>query len=137
MQDCTNGSSMKVIRFFDTPMIFATLNCKVSAAINRKLPRNFRAHDPDITPEKPAPPQRALRTIFGNITDRRAQATARGQTCATRRANLCRQGSKGMLPDGRACARTPSAVPRRGAHGEAATFFTSRRLSFKEKCFSL
>lgn len=57
MQDCTNGSSMKVIRFFDTCMIFATLNRKVSAAINRKLPRNFRAHDPDITPEKPAPPK--------------------------------------------------------------------------------
>lgn len=111
-------------------------------------PQSIGSHQPEAATQLPrsrpghharetGPPQRALRTIFGNITDRRAQATARGQTCATRRANLCRQGSKGMLPDGRACARTPSAVPRRGAHGEAATFFTSRRLSFKEKCFSL
>lgn len=136
MQDCTNGSSMKVIRFFDTRMIFATLNCKVSAAINRKLPRNFRAQDPDITPEKPAPPKGTAH----NLRQHHGPTGTGNRTGADLRhpaGEPVPSGSKGMLPDGRACARTPSAVPRRGAHGEAATFFTSRRLSFKEKCFSL
>lgn len=104
MQDCTNGSSMKVIRFFDTRMIFATLNCKVSAAINRKLPRNFRAHDPDITPEKPALPPKGtahnLRqhhgpTGTGNRTGADLRHPAgepvppRGQRNAPGRAGLC------------------------------------------------
>lgn len=37
---------------FDIHLIFAILNGKVSAAINRKLLRNFRANDIDITPEQ-------------------------------------------------------------------------------------
>ena len=37
---------------FDTRLIFAILNGKVSAAINRKLYRNFRQYDVDLTPEQ-------------------------------------------------------------------------------------
>lgn len=37
---------------FDIRMIFAILNGKVSAAINRKLLRNFRRKGLDITPEQ-------------------------------------------------------------------------------------
>ena len=38
---------------FDIQLIFAILNGKVSAAINRKLSRNFRLNDMEITPERP------------------------------------------------------------------------------------
>ena len=38
--------------YFDTRLIFAILNGKVSAAINRKLIRNFRQKGIDITPEQ-------------------------------------------------------------------------------------
>ena len=37
---------------FDIQLIFAILNGKVSAAINRKLSRNFRQNGVDITPEQ-------------------------------------------------------------------------------------
>ncbi|MBO4984146.1 MAG: MarR family transcriptional regulator [Bacteroides sp.] len=37
---------------FDIRLIFAILNGKVSAAINRKLYRNFRMHNIEITPEQ-------------------------------------------------------------------------------------
>lgn len=37
---------------FDIQMIFAILNGKVSAAINRKLIRNFRRNGMEITPEQ-------------------------------------------------------------------------------------
>lgn len=37
---------------FDIRLIFAILNGKVSAAINRKLNRNFRQNNIDITPEQ-------------------------------------------------------------------------------------
>ncbi len=37
---------------FDIQLIFAILNGKVSAAINRKLYRNFRLHSLEITPEQ-------------------------------------------------------------------------------------
>jgi DNA-binding MarR family transcriptional regulator len=37
---------------FDIQLIFAILNGKVSAAINRKLSRNFRQNGIDITPEQ-------------------------------------------------------------------------------------
>ena len=37
---------------FDMRMIFAILNGKVSAAINRKLSRNFRQNGMEITPEQ-------------------------------------------------------------------------------------
>ena len=37
---------------FDTRLIFAILNGKVSAAINRKIIRNFRKNNIDITPEQ-------------------------------------------------------------------------------------
>ena len=37
---------------FDIQLIFAILNGKVSAAINRKLYRNFRQYNIDITPEQ-------------------------------------------------------------------------------------
>ena len=37
---------------FDIQLIFAILNGKVSAAINRKLIRNFRLNDMEITPEQ-------------------------------------------------------------------------------------
>ena len=37
---------------FDLRLIFAILNGKVSAAINRKLSRNFRQQGIDITPEQ-------------------------------------------------------------------------------------
>ena len=37
---------------FDIRLIFAILNGKVSAAINRKLYRNFRQYNVDITPEQ-------------------------------------------------------------------------------------
>lgn len=37
---------------FDIQMIFAILNGKVSAAINRKLMRNFKANGLEITPEQ-------------------------------------------------------------------------------------
>lgn len=37
---------------FDTRLLFGILNGKVSAAINRKLLRNFRQHGFEITPEQ-------------------------------------------------------------------------------------
>lgn len=37
---------------FDIQLIFAILNGKVSAAINRKLSRNFRLNGIEITPEQ-------------------------------------------------------------------------------------
>ena len=37
---------------FDVKLIFAILNGKVSAAINRKLYQNFRTHNIDLTPEQ-------------------------------------------------------------------------------------
>ena len=37
---------------FDIQLIFAILNGKVSAAINRKLSRNFRQNNLDISPEQ-------------------------------------------------------------------------------------
>ena len=37
---------------FDIQLIFAILNGKVSAAINRKLSRNFRQNGLEITPEQ-------------------------------------------------------------------------------------
>jgi hypothetical protein len=37
---------------FDIRLIFAILNGKVSAAINRKLSRNFRQNGVEITPEQ-------------------------------------------------------------------------------------
>ena len=37
---------------FDIKLIFAILNGKVSAAINRKLYRNFRQYNVEITPEQ-------------------------------------------------------------------------------------
>lgn len=37
---------------FDIRLIFAILNGRVSAAINRKLSRNFRQYNVDITPEQ-------------------------------------------------------------------------------------
>ena len=37
---------------FDIRLIFAILNGKVSAAINRKLSRNFRQNGLEITPEQ-------------------------------------------------------------------------------------
>lgn len=37
---------------FDIQLIFAILNGKVSAAINRKLIRNFRQNGMEITPEQ-------------------------------------------------------------------------------------
>ena len=37
---------------FDISLIFAILNGKVSAAINRRLIRNFRENDLEITPEQ-------------------------------------------------------------------------------------
>ena len=37
---------------FDIQLIFAILNGKVSAAINRKLSRNFRQNGVEITPEQ-------------------------------------------------------------------------------------
>ena len=37
---------------FDIQLIFAILNGKVSAAINRKLSRNFRQNGMEITPEQ-------------------------------------------------------------------------------------
>ena len=36
---------------FDIQLIFAILNGKVSAAINRKLSRNFRQNGVEITPD--------------------------------------------------------------------------------------
>lgn len=37
---------------FDIRLIFAILNGKVSAAINRKLSQNFRIHNIELTPEQ-------------------------------------------------------------------------------------
>lgn len=52
MQGCLNNNSMTVPFNFDIRLIFAILNGKVSATINRKLYRNFRQNDLEITPEQ-------------------------------------------------------------------------------------
>lgn len=51
---CTNRFVSPMIEQFnfDLSLIFAILNGKVSAAINRKLHRNFRQSNLDITPEQ-------------------------------------------------------------------------------------
>ena len=49
---------------FDIQLIFAILNGKVSAAINRKLNRNFRQNGLEITPE-----QWTVLLFFGKKTE--------------------------------------------------------------------
>lgn len=45
-------TNMSELFNFDIRLIFAILNGRVSAAINRKLSRNFRQYNVDITPEQ-------------------------------------------------------------------------------------
>ena len=52
MHSCINNYFMIEQFNFDIQLIFAILNGKVSAAINRKLIRNFRQNSLDITPEQ-------------------------------------------------------------------------------------
>ena len=52
LQSCLNNSHMIEQFNFDIQLIFAILNGKVSAAINRKLIRNFRTNGIEITPEQ-------------------------------------------------------------------------------------
>lgn len=52
MRSCLNNNSMIEQFNFDIQLIFAILNGKVSAAINRKLLRNFRQSGMEITPEQ-------------------------------------------------------------------------------------
>lgn len=52
MQGCLNNNFMIEQFDFDVRLIFAILNGKVSAAINRKLYRNFRQNGLDISPEQ-------------------------------------------------------------------------------------
>ena len=52
MQSCLNNNFMIEQFNFDIQLIFAILNGKVSAAINRKLSRNFRKIGLEITPEQ-------------------------------------------------------------------------------------
>ena len=52
MQSCLNNGFMIEQFNFDIQLIFAILNGQVSAAINRKLLRNFRKNGLEITPEQ-------------------------------------------------------------------------------------
>ncbi len=52
MQGCRNNNFMIEQFNFDIRLIFAILNGKVSAAINRKLHRNFRQSGLEISPEQ-------------------------------------------------------------------------------------
>ena len=52
MHGCLNNYSHMEQFKFDIQLIFAILNGKVSTAINRKLLRNFRLNDIDISPEQ-------------------------------------------------------------------------------------
>ena len=52
LHSCINNNYMIEQFNFDIQLIFAILNGKVSAAINRKLLRNFRMNGLDITPEQ-------------------------------------------------------------------------------------
>lgn len=52
MRGCLNNNSMTEQFNFDINLIFAILNGKVSAAINRKLYRNFRLNGLEMTPEQ-------------------------------------------------------------------------------------
>lgn len=52
MRSCLNNNYMIEQFNFDIQLIFAILNGKVSAAINRKLSRNFRQNGMEITPEQ-------------------------------------------------------------------------------------
>ena len=52
MQSCLNNHFMIEQFNFDIQLIFAILNGKVSAAINRKLYRNFRQNGLEISPEQ-------------------------------------------------------------------------------------
>lgn len=52
LQSCINNNYMIEQFNFDIQLIFAILNGKVSAAINRKLIRNFRLNGMEITPEQ-------------------------------------------------------------------------------------
>lgn len=52
MQGCLNNNFMIEEFNFDIQLIFAILNGKVSAAINRKLYRNFRQNNLEISPEQ-------------------------------------------------------------------------------------
>ena len=56
---------------FDIKLIFAILNGKVSAAINRKLYRNFRQYNVDITPEQWTVERLNLVVRISGKTDRR------------------------------------------------------------------
>ena len=49
---------------FDIRLIFAILNGKVSAAINRKLYRNFRQNGLEISPEQKQPIAKLIKNIF-------------------------------------------------------------------------
>jgi len=52
LQGCLNNNFMVEQFNFDIQLIFAILNGKVSAAINRKLSRNFRQNNLEISPEQ-------------------------------------------------------------------------------------
>src|SRR5699024_6720427 len=52
LQSCLNNNFMIEQFNFDIRLIFAILNGKVSAAINRKLYRNFRQNGLEISPEQ-------------------------------------------------------------------------------------
>ena len=52
LRSCLNNNYMIEQFNFDIQLIFAILNGKVSAAINRKLSRNFRQNGMEITPEQ-------------------------------------------------------------------------------------
>jgi len=52
LRGCLNNNSMTEQFNFDINLIFAILNGKVSAAINRKLYRNFRLNGLEMTPEQ-------------------------------------------------------------------------------------
>ncbi len=47
-----NVTDMSELFNFDIKLIFAILNGRVSAAINRKLSRNFRQYNVELTPEQ-------------------------------------------------------------------------------------
>ena len=52
MQSCLNNYLTMEQFKFDIQLIFAILNGKVSTAINRKLHRNFRQNEIEISPEQ-------------------------------------------------------------------------------------
>ncbi|MBB3896479.1 DNA-binding MarR family transcriptional regulator [Bacteroides pyogenes] len=52
LQSCLNNHFMVEQFNFDIRLIFAILNGKVSAAINRKMHRNFRQNGLEISPEQ-------------------------------------------------------------------------------------